>query len=351
MKKVLILPVLIAFLLSGCSWMDGEYHSVKPHDSANSQQQNNAVMVSDYNELRDALVDLVTSGRTERTFYTSGIDEEMVEQYMNTAIMHMFQNSAVGAYAVEKVNYEYGTSGGTPAIAVYVEYLHGRQEILRIKNAVTMNGVRNLLTDALKNCDASIVLKVSQYEEFDVEQFVRNFVNENPHLCMEMPVVTAGTYPQRGEERVLEVLLTYQSSRDALRTMQDMVSPIFSAAELYVQDSEDTHQKYEQLYAFLMERFDYKIETSNTPAYSLLRYGVGDSKAFATVYSAMCRNAGLECQVVSGTRSGEAWYWNYILIDDTYYHVDLLADNESDAFYAMRSEDMIGYVWDYSVYP
>jgi transglutaminase-like putative cysteine protease len=100
-----------------------------------------------------------------------------------------------------------------------------------------------------------------------------------------------------------------------------------------------------------MERFDYKIETSNTPAYSLLRYGVGDSKAFATVYSAMCRNAGLECQVVSGTRSGEAWYWNYILIDDIYYHVDLLADNESDAFYAMRSEDMIGYVWDYSVYP
>lgn len=351
MKKIVVLLVLTVFLLGGCSWMDGEYHSVKPHASDSNQQQNDAVMVSGYNELRDALVKLVTSGRTEQTFYTSGIDEEMVDQYMNTAIMHMFQNSAVGAYAVDKVNYEFGTSGGTPAIAVDVEYLHGRQEILRIKNTSSMEGVEMLLTNALNNCDASVVIKVSQYEELDVEQFVQNYANANPHLCMEEPLVTAVTYPDRGEERVLEVLFTYQTSRDALRTMQNMVSPIFSAAELYVRDSEDAHQKYEQLYAFLTERFDYKIETSNTPAYSLLRYGVGDSKAFAMVYSVMCRNAGLECTVVPGTRNGEAWYWNYILIDDTCYHVDLLASSKAGAFETMRTDDMSGYVWDYSAYP
>ena len=39
--------------------------------------------------------------------------------------------------------------------------------------------------------------------------------------------------------------------------MQDMVLPIFQAAEAYVRDSESEDLKYEQLYAFLMERFDY----------------------------------------------------------------------------------------------
>lgn len=351
MKKLTVLLILTALLLNGCSWMDGQYHSVKPHDSENNQQVNNAVVVSDYNELRDALVDMVVSGRTERTFYTVGINEEQIDQYMNTAIMHMFQNSAVGAYAVEKVDFEYGTSGGTPAIAVDVSYLHGRQEILRIKNAVNMDGVKNLLEEAMKDCDGSVVIRVSHYEDLDVDQFVRDYVSYNPHLCMEQPLVTATTYPNRGEERVVEVLFTYQSSRESLRSMQDMVSPIFSAAKLYVQDSEDMHQKYEQLYAFLMERFDYKIETSNTPAYSLLRYGVGDSKAFAMVYSVMCRNADLECQVVPGTRNGESWYWNYILVDDTYYHVDLLASSADGAFSAVPSDQMNGYVWDYSAFP
>lgn len=352
MRRILALIVLLSCVLSGCSWMDGEYHSVKPHASVGGQQQNDSVItVAGYNDLQDALVKLVTTGRTSQTFYTRGIDEELIDQYMNTAIMHVFQNCAIGAYAVEKINYEYGTSGGTPAVAVDVTYLHSRQEILRIKNTSDMEGVRKLLAKALDNSDNQIVIKVADYEILDVEQFVHDYANKNPHLCMEVPIVTASVYPDRGEERVLEVTFTYQTSRDALRIMQGMVSPIFSAAELYVRDSEDPLQKYEQLYAFLMERFDYKIETSLTPAYSLLRYGVGDSKAFAMVYMVMCQNAGLECQVISGTSGGEPKYWNYILIGDTYCHVDLLACNSAGAFSAIPSSEMSGYVWDYSEFP
>ena len=72
------------------------------------------------------------------------------------------------------------------------------------------------------------------------------------------------------------------------------MKPVFESAVLYVSGDGAEKQKFSQLYAFLMERFDYKVETSITPAYSLLRHGVGDSRAFATVYAAMCRLAGLE---------------------------------------------------------
>ena len=350
MKKLIILILSLAMLLSGCSWLDGEYHSVKPHTAQSVKPSNNVIMVADYLQLRDALINMVNSGKQKAAFYSNSIPMDEIDQYMNTAIMHLRQICALGAYAVEDVTYEAGISGEFTAVAVTVNYIQGRQEIQGIKKVNNMEDLEGMIRFAVNQCDASTVIHVSQYEDLDVELLVQEYADENPHLCMEIPQVTVNTYPERGEDRVVEISFSYTTSRDALRIMQNMVTPIFSAAELYVQGSEEEQQKYEQLYAFLMERFDYKIETSITPAYSLLRYGVGDSKAFAMVYKTMCQNADLQCQVVSGTRDGEAHYWNLIRFDGTDYHVDLLASNEAGEFTLMLPEEMSGYVWDYSLY-
>ena len=351
MKKVIISIITVALLLSGCSsWMDGEYHSVKPHASEGNPVSDDVITVAGYNELRDALVDMIESGRQKSTIYITGFSLEDVDRYMNTAIMHVFQNSAVGAYAVDEITFESGTSGGVAAIAVDATYIHSRQEILRIKTARDMSVVKDVIAASLRNCESSVVIKVDEYIGLDVEQYVKEYVNANPHLCMELPQVSLSVYPKQGRERVLEIFLTYQNTRTDLQVMQNIVTPIFAAAELYVQSSDGDSQKYEQLFSFLMERFDYKLETSITPVYSLLRYGVGDSKAIAMVYSIMCQNADMQCQVVSGTKNGEAYYWNMICLDGVDYHVDLLRSSEEGEFVLMIPDDMTGYVWDYSVY-
>ena len=132
--------------------------------------------------------------------------------------------------------------------------------------------------------------------------------------------------------------------------MQNQVQRVFSSAELYVNSDATDSQKYSQLYTFLMERYDYTIGTSITPAYSLLVHGVGDSEAFATVYRAMCRQAGLECEMISGTKNGEPWHWNLIYVEDQWLHVDLLEASAQGEFQSLESEAMQGYVWDYSAY-
>ena len=55
--------------------------------------------------------------------------------------------------------------------------------------------------------------------------------------------------------------------------------------------------------------------------------------------------------MISGTKGGEAWYWNVVKDNGVYYHIDLLRCREEGQFHRMDEADMAGYVWDYSAYP
>ena len=213
-----------------------------------------------------------------------------------------------------------------------------------------MERAESIVSDALEGYNSGIVLLVEDYKTRDFAQFVQDYAERHPQTVMEIPLVNQTVYGT-GKNRVVELIFAYQTNRDSLRRMQSQVQPVFDAAALYVSGDGEDQQKFAQLYAFLMERFDYKLETSITPSYSLLRHGVGDSRAFATVYAAMCRRAGLSCQVVSGTKDGEARFWNIVCIDQVYYHVDLLTSSDAGGMKACADEEMTGYVWDYSAHP
>lgn len=347
------LLLALCLLLSGCvNWLDGSYSYVTPHTQRQSQTGDEAaIVVSTYMELRGALVEIVESGTGKALINVARLGEDRVPSDMDRAILYVLGTNPVGAYAVESIDYEMGTSGGQNAVAVTVTYNNNQAQIRSLKQAESMDEAQEYLTDALNQCESSVAMRVENYREIDFTQFVEDYADENPWQVMEIPQLTVVTYPQTGNSRVVEIIFTYQSSREDLRSMQSRVRPLFTSAELYVNSDTSEQEQYAQLYTFLMERNDYQIDTSITPAYSLLVHGVGDSKAFATVYSAMCRRVGLECMVVSGTSNAEPLFWNIICVDGTYYHVDLLNCSQTGHFACRTDEEMTGYVWDYSAYP
>lgn len=351
MKRKILWIAVLCMTLCGCSsWMDGSYVSVTPHQQQLSGTQSGSVSASNYMQLREVLEEMVDSGVESAVINVSEYNQEQVEAGVEMAVRYLQQTYPLGAYAIEKIDYEIGIGGGKPAVSVNISYLHGRSEIRKIQTVSTMEEAQERIAEALRECDAGVVLLVKQYQQTDIAQLVEDFALENPDVVMETPQAAVGIYPEIGAPRVVELKFTYQTSRDSLRQMQSQVQQIFSSASLYVSGDAPDSQKYAQLYAFLMERYDYKIETSITPSYSLLRHGVGDSQAFACVYAAMCRQAGMECQIVSGTKNGESWYWNMIHYDDVYYHVDLLSSSAEGGFRVLTDVDMDGYVWDYSAY-
>lgn len=349
-RKVLTGVLALSLLLSGCSWSATPYVSVTPHREHRQNSQTDVVTASNYLELLKALKAIIADGAEVSAINVAEYPEETLDHGMERAVQYTLLNDPIGAYAVESILYETGSNSGQPAVSVNITYRHNRSEIQRIRQVKDMDALWSAVSAALEGCDPSLVMLVEQYEPEDFTQFVQDYGQLHPQTVMEIPYVTEGIYGT-GKERVVELIFSYQTSRDALRRMQQQVSPVFEAAALYVSGDGEEYQKFSQLFAFLMERFEYKLETSITPAYSLLRYGVGDSRAFATVYAAMCRSAGLECMTVNGTRAGEPWTWNIVREAGDYYHVDLLRSSEYGRYRQVTDASMDSYVWDYSSYP
>ncbi len=352
MNRLIVLLAVLSLLLSGCGgWMDGSYYNEVPHTPEESDEKQGVQAVMNYSQLCGALEEAVARGEEQLVVSVSSYDKNILDSNLENSVRHILEDDPKGAYAVESVTYEQGTSGGLEVVAMSIHYNHNRSALRGIRHVENDTEAMYLISTALKEFDDSIVVEIRQYGETDFNQLIGDFADRNPELVMELPEVTVNIYPDRGSARLVELNFTYQNSREALLAMKNYVQPVFSAAMLYVAGDVADSVKYTQLYSFLMERYDYTLETSITPSYSLLRYGVGDSKAFAQVYDAMCRQSDLECQVVSGTKNGKPYYWNMILEDGIYYHVDLLESRQAGEMTRLSDKDMQGYVWDYAMYP
>lgn len=344
--------ILICCLTCGCSfWMDGEYLSVTPHEEELLHVSTDVVEVTDYLQLRNALAELVESGAESGTVSAPLFTNTIAQHYVNVAVNYVMEFNPIASYAVNEITYEVGANTGKTTISFHIAYQHSRAEILQIKQPGSMGEAEAVITSAVGNFGESVVLRVRNYSDMNIAQLVQDYAYANPDRVMEIPKIHTMIYPDEGTDRVIALEFTYETNRDDLKEMQEQVEEVFTSAELYVKKTAQVTDIYSRLYSFLMERNDYTIQSSITPAYSLLHYGVGDSRAFANVYAAMCRRAELDCKVLNGTRDGEQWCWNVVRFRGKYYHVDLLSCLENGEFYMCEPSELVGYTWDDSSTP
>lgn len=352
-KKAFILLCLCLCLgLCGCDlWMQGRYAHVSPHKMPENLDDGERIEVSSYQTLYQALSGIVEKGVSGATVYYPDENKATVQNYMESAVRQVCTAYPMGSYAVDKIAYQVGTKGGVQAIALQISYNRSISDIRYINRVKEMSEGLALVYDTVAKCKPSATFFVEAYEQTDFVQLIKNYVDANPDICMEMPQVKVTHYPETGEQRVIEVLFAYENSRDDLRVMQQTVATAFDSAMLYVTQSANNTEKCTQLYRYLALHYDPEgLYTSITPAYSLLQYSIGDSKAYATVYSAMCNKAGVDCAVVVGTKDGKPYYWNAVKEGNSYLFVDFLQCARQGAFTMRTKEQMKNYVWDYSAF-
>lgn len=352
-KKTAVIPALaVLCLLTGCqSWQSGSYLVVEPHAGQYTQTEPvELVQASSYLEIRDTITDMADTAATSCVI---GVDDYQgdLESDMEKAISYATEQDPVGAYAFSGISYSFDRIGNMNVVIVEPTFRHSKAEIEAIESVRYGISIQRKIAEALDEFLPSLTLWVSGYQEMDFGQFVEDYCDDNPDKIMEYPAVSVAIYPDSGSSRIVELKFSYETSRDTMWTMQGAVETIFSSAEGYVSLTEDEYTKANRLCSFLMELFDYVPEHSVTPTYSLLCQGVGDSRAYANVFAAMCRQAGLWCQRVDGTRNGEAWSWNILQVNGAYTYVDLMGDDAQGQPSFRGDDQMDGYEWDREAYP
>ncbi|MBE6947356.1 MAG: transglutaminase domain-containing protein [Ruminococcaceae bacterium] len=352
MKKTVGVLLAVCLLLSGCSSLfSGSYAKVEPHTEPSNQQNKPVVTVSCYEQMRHALVSVIESGGDSVLLSVNYPLEEVVRTDMNKAIDEICRTNPYAAYAVSDIRYDLGANGSSKAVSVQISYLPNRILANRIQKVENAEQIRKIVQKQMDECAANVVLYTQSKISVDYEQMVADYAIQYPQKVMEAPAVTVQRCPENADKQIVELRFSYRTSREELRTMQNKVTPVFASAEQHVAGKRTDKEKAERLYSFLMNRYEYDLQTSITPAYSLLLHGVGDCNAFAVVYAAMCRQANVNCQIVTGTRNDEPWVWNVMEIEGVFYHLDMLRCSEEGEFRLRTKDEMKNYVWDYTAYP
>lgn len=352
MKRIVVLVVVCCLLLSGCSaWMSSSYSSVESHLEFAQSEDRLVFPVSSYTQLNKALISMIREGATRGALSVQYAEEDEIRADMDQAIEEICRDNPFAVYTVENIDYECGSGSGGKTVSVKITYLQDRVRANKIQRVQNTEQAKRLVAQQLEACEDGLVLYVDALEQVDYAQIVEDYALSNPHTVMEIPVVAVSRYPEQGQQRVIELKFIYQTNRDELRALRNKVTPVFASALQHSTGNWTAEEKLSRLYSFLMGRYDeYQIQVSDTPAYSLLLHGIGDCRAFAMVYGAMCRQTGIDSRVVLGSCNGEPWAWNAVKIGGVYYYIDLLRCSQERKFALRTQEEMSEYDWDYAAY-
>ena len=364
MKKtaiLLILSVLLSGLTACGSWVRDDYLSVTPHSEQPytepaPTQEELPPTVSSRNELRGAVLSMIRDWTEHSIILVEDYDGDIAGDLTQT-VQYATKEDPVGAYAVDYADAELTGDAVSGSIAINIVFRRSAAEISSIVTVNGNEGACDRILEVLSNCSPALTLRIRNYRDTDFASYIRAYCLEHPEQMLALPELSAQVYPEEGETRILELHFLYPDTREEMRIMQGSVDTILSSASNYIRAGKTNTDRASLLCRFLTTRFSYTVceDEPVMPAYSLLCEGKAHSLSFASVFFAECRNADIDCRIISGTRNGTAHYWNMIRLDGQYYYVDLMrgiAREEYDLTLLTTQElEAEEYVWDHTELP
>lgn len=353
MRRSHFLPALLAAVLclGGCtSWMDGDFSAVSPHAEAYTQtDQTKQTTASNYDELKTVLLRMVQAGSETAAVDVSQYGSDL-DRHIAAVIQDVQQTDPLTAYAVSYIEIKTSEVGVRHMAFVTIQYSKTAAQLRAVDVAWGASGVRTRMEAALEEAKPGLTLRVSAYEELDLQSMAARYYLAHLDTVMECPTVTVDVYPEQGSNRILDIQFSYSTPQQTLMAMADEVQVMLTSAAGYVRGQETEIAVAERLNSFLCPLYTQQGITS-TPVYSLLFEGVGDSQWIARVFCLLCQRVELNCWVVEGTLLGERYCWNILELDGEYYHIDLLESWATGAFSLRFDDEMENYWWQTEQYP
>ena len=373
MKKFIIWAYMlcIVFFTSACMfYAPDEVREVTPHyGNSGITSQISVTKVQNYTELKTALYDLISSGKSAETIRFVGYDGNAEEDF-DKACNEISNSTALGLYRV------YYMSGTVNKIVSYYEvkvsvtYKAGTSDVTGIEAVCSEDMFYSVVHDALKSQKESLMVYVEPEVSDDIYGYMELSMCRDPLNIFYLPTYTVNnisTSEYLGDPEIvgemIELSFTYLKSSKDISGMRYDVSRRIEDITSSAQADNEIETVY-NLVLGLGEEMEY-ISTRNGSydvtdwsdefnSYGALVNKKSTSKGITLAFKALCDKLGIECYAVNGEYMGSRHYWNIVNVDGVYFHIDpsYCMTKGFDGYFLKSSQEFSAeYSWDTQMYP
>lgn len=367
MKKLLI-PLLLAasLTLSGCAAMvNGNYSSSNPHAIITAPMlmpDENTVSVHTPQELRRVLTAFVENhveyGRLRFSNYPGDAAADL-----SFACMAVASTTPLGAYGVYYINHSLNRITSYYEADISIMYRLTAEEMASVE-AMEAGSFRERLSEAVFSRQSSFAFSLASglVTEEDLDSALDDIYYSESRLIYR-PEGTITAYPDAGEPRIFEVVLTFpytaqETEELALEIDARAEELLYGIGELkgdealmYIISALAEHTDFDRERE---EYGDYSRWLQSYTAYGALQQQRATGEGFAMAMKLLCDRVGIDCTVVTGMLNNVSHGWNIVSLEDgRSYHLDVsVYDPRSGSFPLRTDEEMaVNYRWDTAKYP
>ena len=361
MILTLILVVLITAVSFGCeAILVGDTLITSTHVIQQTEiPTKERIEVSNYDDLKLEMLNFVKQHEDSGRIYAS-YNGNVVED-VQSACDEIKNNDPLGAYAVSKISGIAIKVVSYFEIDVNIEYSRTKQQVDSIKDVSNQGVLQTDLREAMGNYieEAVFHTTLNITEEY-IDELVKEIYYKNPREIVVMPTVGMETFPDSGEDRIIELRFGYLEQASILSQYGERLSndvKNHAAMASGGNDPELLLSSVENLIAACGYDYD-KVRTIRehgsqnfaATAYGALAKGNAVGEGFAMAFKAICDQLNIDgCIVVLGYRYKVVHAWNIVPLNGAYYHIDvaMCAVNGIKTAFLKTDADLSGiYEWD-----
>lgn len=352
---VVLAIFLIAAMFFPNAWITGRTTSwSEAHVKTQPTSDTSYLVARTYSQLTDRLLTLIQAGAETGLIrlynYTSDAKADLAR-----AQKDILSSTPLGAFAVYDLKLT-----GTQVLSYYdvsvsISYSRPPEVLASIHQADSAEKFSAALSDAIKNSKTELLVMVEYYSEelINIPHLLSQLKLTHPDVCYGFEGYKLTLYPDHGLHRLLALSFTYNATPGELARQRALAESALStliSRTAWLSGESQLRLFRDELLRLAALREPRESTEDDTP-YGLLVGGHGSAFGFASTFSILCERAQIPCALVVGTYRGAPRIWNMVRLNDTWYHIDLAAENQNPAAYTYflkTGAQMIGYDWNMS---
>jgi len=358
-----IMVVAITIVSLGCASILEERERVteNPHVFTVVERPPEAqIEVSSFEELKDAILDLIIAHETSGRMIVYSFDSEDVQADLYRAIYEITTYNPIAVFAVNEIIAQATKIVAFFEVEVNIEYRRTQQQVESIMYLPEMQYLRDELLVIMGDYrDEAVFRTTMQLTEHDLLNLISEIYYQNPRKIVMLPIVAIEVFPEIGEDRIFRLSFGHAMDADLLRELSRSLYLAVRGhiAHVYGEtDAERLLSLAEHLIAFAdfdevraRALSEHGVQNLAATAFGALINSSAIGEGFAMAFKALSDELGIYNRVVLGFMDGVHHAWNIVYIDGYYYHIDIAMGDVygiETAFLKSDAEFMLNYEWD-----